>query len=79
MRFSEYGSPQSVLKMTQLHALDVALGSGDVAVKILASPINPSDINMVSALKFQKNSASIELSPSNLTKHLEIQNNSFHK
>lgn len=48
--YKEYGNPQSVLKLQGTKSIlgnAANLGSTDVAVKMLAAPINPSDLNMV--------------------------------
>jgi len=44
--FKSYGAPREVLKREDIGAV-ADLGPNDVHVKVLASPINPSDLNMV--------------------------------
>ncbi|UJR25874.1 hypothetical protein I4U23_007224 [Adineta vaga] len=44
----QYGAPNDVLKLNQTTTLDSAqLKPNDVLIKLLASPINPADINMI--------------------------------
>ncbi|GBG79328.1 hypothetical protein CBR_g29478 [Chara braunii] len=44
--YSENGPPESVLRMAEAHPLP-EVGHGQVLVKVLAAPINPSDINQI--------------------------------
>ncbi|CAF1613002.1 unnamed protein product, partial [Adineta ricciae] len=44
----QYGAPLDVLKLNQTTTFDSSqLKPNDVLIKLLASPINPADINMV--------------------------------
>ena len=47
--YKEYGQPRTMLKLQSTKSVmgGANLGNTDVAVKMLAAPINPSDINMV--------------------------------
>jgi len=45
LRFESYGTPEAVLQLTQFPLS--AVQANQVLVKILASPINPSDINII--------------------------------
>lgn len=47
VKYSQYGSPLNVLKRQPIDSVAKAIGANDVHVKILAAPINPSDINQV--------------------------------
>jgi len=46
IRFNEWGNPQRVLKLENISLSD-NLNNGEVLVKMKASPINPSDVNIV--------------------------------
>lgn len=43
--FTHFGEPENVLQMTQYEVPH--LGSNDVLVRMLAAPVNPSDINTI--------------------------------
>lgn len=46
VKFAAYGDPKSVLKLEKAEPLK-AVGASEVSLKILASPVNPADINFV--------------------------------
>jgi len=47
---SEYGAPEKVLKMAKRQLTSEELGVDDVLVQVIARPIHPGDIQMLSAL-----------------------------
>jgi NADPH:quinone reductase-like Zn-dependent oxidoreductase len=47
---SEYGAPEKVLKVAKRQLKSEELGADDVLVKVIARPIHPGDIQIVSAL-----------------------------
>ena len=48
LQADRYGAPSEVLKLNQTTTIDSSqLKSNDVLIKLLASPINPADINMI--------------------------------
>src|SRR5258707_5933629 len=47
---SEYGAPEKVLKITKCQLKSEELGADDVLVKVIARPIHPGDIQILSAL-----------------------------
>src|SRR5262245_24640559 len=47
---SEYGAPEKVLKSAKRQLKSEELGADDVLVKVIARPIHPGDIQMLSAL-----------------------------
>jgi hypothetical protein len=47
---SEYGAPEKVLKIAERQLKSEALGADDVLVKVIARPIHPGDIQILSAL-----------------------------
>src|SRR3989475_5121832 len=47
---SEYGAPEKVLKIAKLQLNSEELGADDVLVKVIARPIHPGDIQILSAL-----------------------------
>src|SRR6266446_6856184 len=46
----EYGAPEKVLKIAKRQLTSEELGVDDVLVKVIARPIHPGDIQMISAL-----------------------------
>jgi len=47
---SEYGAPEKVLKIAKRQLKSEELGADDVPVKVIARPIHPGDIQILSAL-----------------------------
>src|SRR5438445_5023085 len=47
---SEYGAPEKVLRIAKRQLESEELGANDVLVKVIARPIHPGDIQMLSAL-----------------------------
>src|SRR6202140_5005545 len=47
---SEYGAPEKVLKIAKRQLKSEELGADDVLVKVIARPIHPGDIQILSAL-----------------------------
>src|SRR5258706_12699765 len=47
---SEYGAPEKVLKIARRQFNSEELGADDVVVKVIARPIHPGDIQILSAL-----------------------------
>ena len=47
---SEYGAPEKVLKIGKRQLKSEELGADDVLVKVIARPIHPGDIQILSAL-----------------------------
>ena len=47
---SEYGAPEKVLKIAKCQSKSEELGADDVLVKVIARPIHPGDIQILSAL-----------------------------
>ncbi|CAF2265947.1 unnamed protein product [Rotaria magnacalcarata] len=48
LQADQYGAPNEVLKLNQTTSIDASqLKPNDVLIKLLASPINPADINMI--------------------------------
>ena len=48
---SEYGAPEKVLKIAKRQLKSEELGVDDVLVKVIARPIHPGDIQILSALR----------------------------
>ncbi|GBM72507.1 Enoyl-[acyl-carrier-protein] reductase, mitochondrial, partial [Araneus ventricosus] len=46
IQYKELGDPSAVLEKVQ-HEVSESLQSNEIAVKMLASPVNPADINMI--------------------------------
>lgn len=49
VRYSEFGDPEKVLTL-ETESIPNNLQEGDVAVKILAAPVNPADINTIQGI-----------------------------
>ncbi len=47
---SEYGAPEKVLRIAKRQLNSEELGADDVLVKVIARPVHPGDIQIVSAL-----------------------------
>src|ERR1700746_1255055 len=47
---SEYGAPEKVLKIAKRQLKSEELGADDVLIKVIARPIHPGDIKILSAL-----------------------------
>ena len=47
---SEYGAPEKVLRIAKRQLNSEELGADDVLVKVIARPIHPGDIQILSAL-----------------------------
>jgi NADPH:quinone reductase-like Zn-dependent oxidoreductase len=47
---SEYGAPEQVLRIAKRHLTSHEIGVDDVLVKVIARPIHPGDIHILSAL-----------------------------
>ena len=47
---SEYGAPERVLKIAERQLKSEELGADDVLVKVIARPIHPGDLHILSAL-----------------------------
>src|SRR6202008_832412 len=46
----DYGAPEKVLRITKRHLKSEELGADDVLVRVVARPIHPGDIQILSAL-----------------------------